>query len=181
MKFSRQWAMPNKETFSVSCIGDFVRRYVRGVVVDPFARNSRFAVYANDLNPKTDCAYHMDAVDFLRHMKATGVVADTVLFDPPYSPRQISECYSEAGLSAGMADTQSARFKREVRNAVRAILPVGGVFLSFGWNSVGPGPDFELLEVLLVCHGGDHNDTICSAWLRTTEQLDLMESTHATP
>lgn len=39
--FSRVWAMPSRDTFSVPPIGDFVRRYlsVAEVPVDPFARN----------------------------------------------------------------------------------------------------------------------------------------------
>jgi hypothetical protein len=34
--------------------------------------------------------------------------------------------------------------------------------MCFGWNSSGIGikRGFELIEVLLVCHGGSHNDTI---------------------
>jgi len=37
--------------------------------------------------------------------------------------------------------------------------------LSFGWNSVGMGitRGYEIVEILLVCHGGAHNDTICIA------------------
>mgnify|MGYP002360201158 CR=1 FL=1 len=96
MRMSRDWAMPSADTFSVPCIGAFVNRHATGVIVDPFARNSTIARYRNDLNPNTTAEFHMDAVDFLRYMASTGVVADTVLFDPPYSPRQISECYAEA-------------------------------------------------------------------------------------
>lgn len=36
--------------------------------------------------------------------------------------------------------------------------------LSFGWNSAGMGLEgFRRLEILLVAHGGAHNDTICVA------------------
>ena len=36
--------------------------------------------------------------------------------------------------------------------------------LSFGWNSGGIGKSlgFEIIEILLVAHGGAHNDTICT-------------------
>jgi len=35
----------------------------------------------------------------------------------------------------------------------------------FGWNSCGMGDrhGFEQIEILLVAHGGAHNDTICLA------------------
>jgi hypothetical protein len=160
---NRVWAMPDAETFSVPPIGAFVRRHLRGVSVDPFARNKRWATHTNDLNPNTEAEHHMDAVAFMRMLAAQGVKADTVIFDPPYSPRQIAECYEAAGIKAGMADTQSARFKRECREAIREICNVGSTVLSFGWNSVGMGPLYRLDEMLIVCHGGDHNDTICIA------------------
>ncbi len=36
--------------------------------------------------------------------------------------------------------------------------------LCFGWNSGGIGINngFNLKEILLVPHGGNHNDTICT-------------------
>jgi adenine-specific DNA methylase len=96
MKFSRQWAMPNSNTFSVKPIGDFVKSYLSRskVSIDMFSRDKDWATYTNDLNPNTTSMYHMDAEEFLVHLKTNGVVADLVLFDPPYSPRQISECYN---------------------------------------------------------------------------------------
>ena len=38
----------------------------------------------------------------------------------------------------------------------------GGFCISFGWNSNGMGKNrgFEIVEILLVAHGGHHNDTI---------------------
>lgn len=41
---------------------------------------------------------------------------------------------------------------------------------SFGWNSAGMGISrgFDLIELLTVCHGAAHNDTICVAERRTT-------------
>lgn len=159
----RSWAMPSADTFTVAPIGAFVRRHLRGVSVDPFARNNKWATHTNDLNPKTSAQHHMDAVAFLDMLHEQSVRADTVLFDPPYSPRQIMECYAEAGLKPTMHDTQSARFKKECREAIRRVCNVGGTVLSFGWNSVGMGPLYQTLEILIVCHGGDHNDTICVA------------------
>lgn len=53
-KFSRVWAMPNSDTFSVRPIGEFVHRYLcrSASSVDPFARNKDWATQTNDLNPK---------------------------------------------------------------------------------------------------------------------------------
>ena len=173
--YSRHWAMPNGDTFSIPVIGAFVARHLMGcgVVVDPFARNKRLAKYTNDLNPDTQAEYHMDARAFLFMLLGQGVIADAVIFDPPYSPRQVSECYSAIGLQPTMKDTQTAVLKKECRNLIRQIIKPGGKVLSFGWNTVGMGPEWTTQEIMLVCHGGDHNDTICMVETHDTVQGEL--------
>lgn len=165
--FSRVWAMPNGDTFSVPPIGDFVRRYlaVSKVSIDPFARNKRWATHTNDLNPATEAEHHMDAEKFLLKLAADGVKADLIIFDHPYSPRQISGCYKSVGLEVGMKETQSALLYQRVLDAIVPACTEDAVVLSFGWNSVGMGKrhDFEQIEIMLCCHGGAHNDTICLA------------------
>lgn len=165
--FSREWAMPSADTFTVRPIGDFVRKYLAGslVSIDPFARNNAWASYTNDINPQTTAGYHMDAVAFLELMNRMGLTGavDLAILDPPYSPRQISEAYRAAGLTVGMADTQNAALYARVRSALLPLLTPGAIVLSFGWNSAGMGKGFEQIEIKLVAHGGAHNDTICLA------------------
>lgn len=107
----------------------------------------------------------MDAEKFLLLLAERSVAADLVIFDPPYSPRQISECYKSVGLEVGMKETQSALLYQRVRNAMMPVLTMDAVVLSFGWNTVGMGRKhgFEIIEIMLCCHGGAHNDTICMA------------------
>lgn len=167
MRFSRAFAMPNAETFSIQPIGEFVRAYLAcsKVSVDPFARNRDWATYTNDINPTTSAQFHQDAEAFLAELAQRGIVADLALFDPPYSPRQVSEHYREAGLPVTAEDTQNGRLYRRVRDALDIVMAPGGLVLSFGWQSagMGVGRGYELLETLLVAHGGGHNDTICIA------------------
>lgn len=162
MKFSRTWAMPSRHTFDVKPIGDFVRYYLAQskVSIDPFCGNKKWATFNNDLAES-----RIDAEDFLKSLLIQGVKADLILFDPPYSPRQISECYKSIGLEVGMKETQSALLYQRVRNACVPLLEPGGIVLSFGWNTVGLGKKngFKQIEIMLVCHGGAHNDTICLA------------------
>ena len=174
-EFSRVWAMPSADTFDVRPIGDFVKKYLKGVSVDPFARNKQWATYTNDLNPNTAATHHMDAVQFLAMLADQGIEADTVIFDPPYSPGQIAECYRSAGLTAGMRDTQNARLMADCRREILRLCKLGTNVLSFGWNSVGMGPQFAQREILMVCHGGAHNDTICIAEEMVAEQASLFE------
>jgi hypothetical protein len=176
-QFSRKWAMPNADTFSIPIIGQFVTRHIQGLetVVDPFARNKRIAKWTNDINPDTQAEYHMEARDFLQMLIEKGIKADALIFDPPYSPRQVQECYAAAGLTPTMKDTQTARMKKECRDLMRQIVKRGGKVLSFGWNTVGMGPGWITEEIMLVCHGGDHNDTICLAERHDTRQGVLFE------
>lgn len=167
IQFSRCFAMPSAETFSVKPIGAFVHRYLgRGLVsIDPFARNRTWFTHTNDLNPTTTAQHHMDAESFLHMLLVDGVQADVGIFDPPYSPRQISECYKSIGLTVGMEETQNGRLYKRVRDALDAVMKPEGIVLSFGWQSsgMGKGRGYEPIEIALIQHGGGHNDTICIA------------------
>lgn len=167
IQFSRCFAMPNAATFSIRPIGEFVQRYMANakVSVDPFARNRDWATFTNDINPATTAQSHQDAEAFLADLAAENVNADLVLFDPPYSPRQVMEHYQAAGIRVTQEDTQSGRLFRRVRDAIDKIVAPGGLVLSFGWQSIGMGIGrrYELIETMLVAHGGGHNDTICIA------------------
>ena len=116
----------------------------------------------------------MDAEKFLIMLATNGVKADLVIFDPPYSPRQISECYKSIGMEVGMKETQSALLYQRVRNAIIPVCTEDAVVLSFGWNSVGMGKKhgFEQIEIQLCCHGGAHQDTICLAERRLCGNLN---------
>ena len=171
-KFSTVWAMPSRWTFSIPPIASFVARHVEGaaVIVDPFSGESTIGTHRNDLGRGG-----VDAEAFVRGLIADGVRADVVLFDPPYSPRQISECYKGIGRQVTMKDTQSALLYKGVRSALRDILKPDGIALSFGWQSNGFGRGWVTREVLLVQHGGAHNDTICVSQHRDLSQVALWE------
>ena len=152
--------MPNKNTFSIKPIADLLKEEVTdGIWIDPFANSSKIATITNDLNPEYDTDYHMDALDFLKMFDDNSI--DGVLYDPPYSPRQVSESYKGVGMKVAMETTQ-ASFWSKHKNEIARILKVGGKAICFGWNSQGIGKTrgFELTRILLVAHGGNHNDTI---------------------
>ena len=173
MNFSRKWAMPSSDTFNIKPIGEFVQKYLSKstVSVDPFARNKRWATYTNDLNPATQAEYHMDALAFLKMLEVQRVEADLIIFDPPYSTRQIVECYANIGKKGTMEDMQApwTLWKRQMNKLCTNTSTV----LSFGWNTIGMGKKygFKIIEIMLVCHGGSHNDTICIAERKTQGEL----------
>lgn len=69
-------------------------------------------------------------------------------------------------LSEIRFDSRCAKHKNfileQTENGDKAYSQTGGVCISFGWNSMGIGKKngFEIIEILLVAHGGMHNDTI---------------------
>jgi len=172
--FSRDWAMPNLDTFSVKPIGDFVKKYLKEniISVDPFARDKDWFTYTNDLNPNTKAQYHLDAEEFCKVLQDKGLKGkvDLGIMDSPYSPRQISECYKQIGKKVAMEDTQSSLLYKRVRDALDPLIKENGIVLSFGWNTVGMGikRGYEIIEIKLVCHGGAHNDTICMAEIKNS-------------
>lgn len=165
MKFSRIWAMPNKNTFSIKPIHEFVHRYLEKskCSVDPFARDNRWATFTNDLNPKTAAEYHLEAEEFLALLVKKKVQADLIILDPPYSPRQVKECYDGIGRKMATEDAWGGAMKKRRRELLWQMMAPNAVVLSFGWNTNCMGKGFQIDEILLVPHGSDHNDTICVA------------------
>ena len=159
MLITRSWAMPNKNTFSIKPIGDLIHRYLDGVSIDPFANQSKLATYTNDLDESYDTTHNMDAVEFIKTFDDGSI--DVVLFDPPYSPRQVSEVYKSLDLSVNMETTQSS-FWSKCKHQIARVTKPNGYSITCGWNSGGIGKTngFEIVEILLVAHGGWHNDTI---------------------
>ena len=164
MIINRVWSMPNSNTFNVKPIGELITKYIselpnEHIIVDPFANSNKFGTITNDLDPQYDTDYHVDATDFLCMLDAD--IADMVLYDPPYSPRQVSECYKSLGKTVNMETTQ-ASYWSEQKKQISRIVKYNGVVITCGWNSGGIGKKygFEIEEILLVPHGGWHNDTI---------------------
>lgn len=153
--------MPSKHTFSILPIAELLAEEVGGGLwIDPFAGESKIATLTNDLNPEFGTTYNVESLDFLLHFYLATV--DGVLFDPPYSTRQIKECYEQFGLKV-TADVTRADWWTSRKRVIARITKIGGKVISFGWNSNGVGKSlgFEKTRILLVAHGDHHNDTIC--------------------
>jgi hypothetical protein len=165
--FNRVWSMPSSKTFSIKPIGELISKYIKPemVSIDMFANESRIAKITNDIDPTMGTDYNMDALDFLKTFGDESV--DFILYDPPYSVRQVSECYKKLGRTVNMETTQSS-FWSKLKKEIKRVCKKDGIVISFGWNSNGIGKTngFELIEVLMVPHGGPHNDTICTVEIK---------------
>lgn len=170
IRIERIWSMPNKNTFEIPPIKALLEEEVdlSKYWIDPFANRNKIASVTNDLNLEYDTDYHLDALDFLKLFEDASV--DGVLYDPPYSPRQVSECYNDVGYTVTW-DTTKASFWGNHKREISRIVKIGGKVITFGWNSGGIGYKygFEIERILLVPHGGWHNDTICTVEVKTHE------------
>lgn len=172
MKINRIWAMPSSKTFKIKPIKELITNYMEHnkINIDPFANDSIFKDFTitNDIDTQYDTNYHLDALDFLKIFKDSEV--DLVLYDPPYSPRQVSEVYKKLGKSVNMQTTQASYWSNQKKEIAR-ITKKGGYVITCGWNSGGIGKSngFEIVEILLVPHGGWHNDTIVTVERKVKE------------
>lgn len=175
----RVWAMPNKNTFEIKPIKALIEEELTdGLWIDPFANRNKLATVTNDLNTEYDTDYHMDALDFMKMFEDNSV--EGVLYDPPYSPRQVSECYNNVGYNVTW-DTTKASFWGNHKREISRIVKLGGKVITFGWNSGGIGNKygFEIERILLVPHGGWHNDTICTVEVKTHDGEILTQKRNA--
>lgn len=169
--------MPNADTFSIPPIAGFVQKYLlkSKVSIDPFARNKRWATHTNDLNPETAAEHHLECEDFLRLMGEKGLIADLIIMDPPYSPRQVKECYDGVGRKMAQEDAWGGAARKRRRELLQPLLTEDAHVLTFGWDTNGMGSGWEIVEILLVAHGSDHNDTICMAERKIPREPGLFD------
>jgi len=116
-------------------------------------------MYSNDMNPEIKADCHLDAIDFLRQTPQQNDYC--MFFDPPYSPRQSSECYKSIGKEVNMKTTQSSWWAN-LKDEISRLVAPDCYCITACWNSNGIGMSrgFEIEEIRLVPHGGWHNDTI---------------------
>ena len=151
IRFERVWCMPNHLTFRITPITKLlVEEVTCGLWLDPFANDNRIreiiqspeaSFVTNDLNPDFPTDYHLDALAFLKQFRDNSV--DGVLYDPPYSPRQITECYQKVGLPVTNKTTQASFWSLQKDEIARVVKP-GGKVICFGWNTNGCGKKTRL-------------------------------------
>ena len=146
--------MPNKRTFQIKPIKRLLAKYIcNGKWVDPFPY-----------------PFKVDALQTMKDIPSYSV--DGVLYDPPYSPRQLKECYDSLGQCLTFEDTSNKTWS-SWKNEICRIVKPGGIVISFGWNSAGMGikKGFKKIEILMVCHGGQHHDTIVTVEKKVQNHL----------
>ena len=147
MIIERKWAMPSHKTFTIKPINQLIQEEIGEDYLDPFPY-----------------PYEQDAIDYLQIIP--DLSEDYCVFDPPYSQRQLKEMYKNNGIS--LEHPMNNSYWAKCRKEIARILKPGGKAISFGWNSSGIGKKygFEISRILLVAHGSQHNDTICTVEIK---------------
>lgn len=160
MDIERVWAMPSKWTFEIKPIKNLLEKYEVGKGwIDSFCGENSPAQYRNDLNPKNSNAqFHLEAIDFLNFKKWK---IKGALFDPPYSLTQVSRSYNDMGLKFKGKENPTGGFPK-VKDRISKLLSPGQFCISFGWNTnaIGKKRNMKIVEILIVAHGGNRNDTL---------------------
>jgi len=139
--------MPNHKTFEIAVIKKLFDEEFK----EPYC----------DLFPYP---YSFDALKFLEGRESESM--QNVAYDPPYSQRQLREMYDSLGLHYEMNSSYWHNIERELFRVVKP----GGKVIRFGWNSKQI-EGFEIAKILLVNHGGQHNDTIVTVQKKIQERL----------
>lgn len=127
-------------------------------ICDPFCndkttRRQGTTLTTNDLNPKFKADYNLEANDFGELMERKGRSFDLILFDPPYSLRQLKEQYE--GIGKDLELWQTKNMWGRCKDALLSCVAPGGYVISFGWHTSGFGRrrGFEVQEIHVLNQG----------------------------
>ena len=110
-------------------------------ICDPFAREGFVGklenCISNDLSPEFNTDFNLEFKDFSLLMKTFNKSFDLVVFDPPYSLRQLKEHYD--GIGKDLKLWQTHNMWGVGKTALAECMPVGSITISLGWTTAGFG------------------------------------------
>ena len=152
MDFTYLTQPPNRYTFRQPRLKKWIEAWCSGKVLNLFAGLTKLNVdeYRVDASSSMVADYYGDAYKFV---KETDMKFDTIVLDPPYNLRKAREKYD--GVYIGSFT--------KIKNELNRILNHDGVIITLGYDTVGMSKirGFKKVAVCIVCHNGDHNDTLC--------------------
>lgn len=155
MDFAYLLQPPKRYTFEQPKLKKWIESYCSGKVLNLFAGKVRLCVdeVRVDVSSEFNPDYCMDAEAFVDMAIRDGKFFNTIVLDAPFSLRKAREKYGGAYIGSFT----------KVKNKLPLILEEGGIVISLGYDTVGMSRSrgFEKIAICVVCHGGDHNDTLC--------------------
>lgn len=155
MNFTYLVQPPKKYTFEQPKLKEWVEQNCKGRVLNLFAGKVLLDVDETrvDIDKSMPADYYMNAFDFVNFAIENGMFFDTIILDPPYNIRKAREKYDGRYIGS----------LTKIKNILPKIINDDGYVISLGYDTVGMSKSrgFRKIAVCLVCHNGDHNDTIC--------------------
>lgn len=152
MEFTYLSQPPKRYTFQQPKLKKWVESYCKGKVLNLFAGKTKLNVdeYRVDAYLFMIADYYGDAYEFVTN---TDMKFDTIILDPPYNLRKAREKYN--GVYIGSFT--------KIKNKLNHILNSNGIVITLGYDTVGMSKSrgFEKIAICVICHNGDHNDTLC--------------------
>lgn len=159
MDFTYLTQPPKRWTFEQPKLKEWVISWCdvqdKGDVLNLFAGKTQLGVdevrvdISNEFKPHFYC----DAYDFVSMAISNEIIFNTIILDPPYNLRKSREKYNGKYIGSFT----------KIKNLLPRILYPNGRIITLGYDTVGMSKSrgFEKIAICVVCHGGDHNDTLC--------------------
>lgn len=155
MHFTYLTQPPKRYTFQQPKLKEWTEYWCKEKVLNLFAGLVKLNIdeVRVDINEEMLADYYMDAEEFVNMAIKENMKFDTIILDPPYNLRKSREKYEGRYIGSFT----------KIKNLLPQILNNNGYIIHFGYDSVGMSKSrgFEKIAICLVCHNGDHNDTIC--------------------
>ena len=156
---------PKKWTFEQPKLKEYVESWCTpsGEILNLFAGKVRLSENIHevrvDLSEEFNPNVVMDAYEYVKmiidRQKTTNTdcTYDTVILDPPYNLRKAREKYEGKYIGSFT----------KIKNILGELLPPTGRVITLGYDTVGMSKSrgFKKIAVCVICHNGDHNDTLC--------------------
>lgn len=155
MEFTYLAQPPRKYTFEAPKVREWTEKWCQGIVLNLFAGKTKLDVSEVRIDIDSNMpmlSYCMDAYDYVEQSVEMKLKFDTIILDSPWNYRKAREKYGGRWIGK----------LTKVKNLLPQILKDNGRVISWGYDSVGMSKSrgFEKIALCLVCHNGDHNDSI---------------------
>lgn len=146
---------PKKWTFEMPKLKEWVESWCKGNVLNLFAGKVKLKIdeirvdISDEFKPDCIC----DAYDWVISEIGNGFKYDTIILDPRYNLRKAREKYNGKYIGS----------LTKIKNLLPEILLDGGRVITLGYDTVGMSKSrgFKKIALCVICHNGDHNDTLC--------------------
>jgi len=154
LDFTYLYQQPARYTFEQPKLKAWCEKWCNGYVLNLFAGLVRFknlTEFRVDISNEFLPNICMDAQEFV---ETTNQTFDTVIFDPPYNWRKSREKYGDGRYIGN---------EKKLKDILPRVLNSHGRVISFGYDTVGMSRSrgFEKIAICIVCHSGNHHDTLC--------------------